>query len=105
MDIGNNATFTCTASGEPVPAISWQFGDTTFSSGDKYIIVATGETPGTDVDGGAMTESMLTVVGVDAGDEGTYSCVATNDHGSVADSASLQPLRKCVCVCVCACGV
>ena len=81
--LGENCTFYCEATGEPIPEIVWMFGDTTLSSGDKYSIE-------TDILMGVS--STLVVQSVTPEDEGFYTCNAMNDHGMSSARAFCQPL-------------
>ena len=71
------ATFTCQATGEPVPTISWYFNDVMINVSDtsKYMIMSTPINTTT-------TENTLTVYNVTSSDVGTYTCNATNTIGS-----------------------
>jgi len=62
------ASFTCQATGEPVPTISWYFNDVPVDVIDttKYIVSVT------------SSYSRLTIVSVQSSDVGTYTCNATN---------------------------
>ena len=59
---GDNASFTCQATGEPVPTISWYFNDDPVNETTEYII----------------TGNELQILNVQSSDEGTYTCYATN---------------------------
>ena len=72
------AKFTCNATGEPVPDISWYFNDVMINVSDnssKYMIVSRSLNITT-------TENTLTVYDATSSDVGVYTCVATNVHGS-----------------------
>ena len=71
------ATFTCQATGKPVPTISWYFNDVMINESDanKYMIISTSLNTTT-------TENTLTVYNVTSSDVGTYTCNATNTIGS-----------------------
>ena len=71
------ATFTCQATGEPVPTISWYFNDVMINVSDtsKYMIMST-------LINTTATENTLTVYNVTSSDVGTYTCNATNTIGS-----------------------
>jgi len=71
------ATFTCQATGEPVPTISWYFNDVMINVSDasKYMIMSTSINTTT-------TENVLTVCNLTSSDVGTYTCNATNTLGS-----------------------
>ena len=69
---GDIISFTCQASGEPVPTISWYFNDVPLneSNTDKYMIVER-LIPSTITD-------ILNIIDVESSDVGTYTCNATN---------------------------
>ena len=68
-------TFTCRATGEPVPTIGWYFNAINVSDGsDNNIITTT-------VRGGVI-ESSLTIISPRASDSGTYACHAENVIGN-----------------------
>jgi len=71
------ANFTCQATGEPVPNISWYFNGVMIdmSNTSKYMIVSTSINTTT-------AENKLTVYNVTSSDVGTYTCNATNIIGS-----------------------
>ena len=66
---GGQASFTCQATGEPVPSISWYF-NTLLANGTKYTISETINT--------TTIRSTLTIMSVESSDVGTYTCNATN---------------------------
>ena len=70
-------TFTCQATSEPVPTISWYFNDAIINVSDtsKYIIMPTSINTTT-------TDNTLTVYNLTSSDVGTYTCNATNTLGS-----------------------
>ena len=74
QDEGDNASFTCQATGEPVPTISWYFKDDPVDNDtdvDKYDI--------SEVELNTTTISnTLTIMSVESSDVGTYTCNATN---------------------------
>ena len=78
--IGEDSIFMCAAFGEPVPALSWSFGDISLSTDEKYTVSENG--------------SMLTVHAVQLQDEGNYTCIAVNTHGQDEASAHLRPICK-----------
>ena len=80
--VGRSATFTCVAEAEPTPIFQWSFEGLTITDDDKYDITTT------------STVSTLTVLEISLSDDGTYTCNATNDHGSDFASADLQALSK-----------
>ena len=94
--VGEDATFTCVARGEPTPTITWVFNDQELTNnGSKYTITESFDT--TDMIAGvpvATIQSVLVVVGVEEGSGGTYTCRAENTHDTVTADADLQPLSK-----------
>ena len=73
----DKANFTCQATGEPVPSISWYFNGTMINVSDtsKYRI----ESRLINI---TTTENTLTVYSATEDDVGTYTCNATNAYGS-----------------------
>ena len=71
------ANFTCQATGEPVPTISWYFDGVMIDVSDasKYRIESRSINTTT-------TENTLTVYNVTSSNVGTYTCNATNIVGS-----------------------
>ena len=68
---GESASFTCLATGRPVPTISWYFNNTLLANGTKYTISETSVNTTT-------ISSTLTIMSVESSDVGTYTCNATN---------------------------
>lgn len=76
---GAMATFSCAASGEPLPSISW--------TRDEQPVVSS---PQATIIGGGGTSS-LTLTGVQSEVTGIYQCEAVNTEGTaVSDGAELQ---------------
>ena len=71
QDEGESASFTCQATGGPVPTISWYFNDTLLASGAEYAISEMSVNTTT-------ISSTLTIMSVESSDVGTYTCNATN---------------------------
>ena len=69
---GGNATFTCEATGDPLPSISWYFNGTLVneSNTEKYTI--------SNISNSTNITSTLTIMSIDSYDVGTYTCNATN---------------------------
>ena len=85
QDEGDDASFTCQATGEPVPTISWYFNGTLISNDtnmDKYDILETSVNTTT-------INSTLTIMSVQSSDVGTYTCNATNVVSSDTSSGVL----------------
>ena len=84
-DEGTTATFTCQATGEPVPTIGWYFNDAPVNNDtnvDKYDISETSVNTTT-------INSTLTIMSVESFDVGTYTCNATNVVSSDTSSGVL----------------
>ena len=84
---GDTASFTCEATGEPVPTISWYFNGTSVSNNTdmhKY------EAAVMEVNVTTVTiSSILTIMNVQSSDVGTYTCNATNVVSSDTSSGVL----------------
>ena len=92
------ANFTCQATGEPAPNISWYFNGVMIDVSDtsKYMIMSTSINTTT-------TENKLTVYNVTSFYVGTYTCNATNLIGSdtrpgevTTDSYYLNCIYTCI---------
>ena len=84
QDEGGAASFTCQATGEPVPTISWYFNGIPISNDtdvDKYDISETSVN--------TITINILTIMYVKLSDVGTYTCNATNVVSSDTSSGVL----------------
>ena len=85
QDEGGTDSFTCQATGEPVPTISWYFNGTSVNNDtdvDKYDII--------DMEVNTTTiSSTLTIMSVESSDVGTYTCNATNVVSSDTSSGVL----------------
>ena len=73
--------FTCQATGEPVPTISWYF-NILLPNGAKHTISETSVNTTT-------INSTLTIMSVESSDVGTYTCNATNVVSSDTSSGVL----------------
>ena len=85
QDEGDDASFTCQATGEPVPTISWYFNGIPISNDtdvDKYEISESSVNTTT-------INSILTIMSVQSSDVGTYTCNATNVVSSDTSSGVL----------------
>ena len=81
----DTASFTCQATGEPVPTISWYFIGTSLSNNtdvNKYE-VSMMEVNATTIN------NTLTIMNVQSSDVGTYTCNATNVVSSDTSSGVL----------------
>ena len=76
LTIGSTATFNCTASGDPSPALTWSYNDQQLSSGGRLLLSPGGES--------------LRILNAQQSDEGAYVCVAENQVGSDTAQASLD---------------
>ena len=76
------AFFTCQATGEPVPIISWYFNGALLTNGAKHTISETSVNTTT-------INSRLMVMSVESSDVGTYTCNATNVVSSDTSSGVL----------------
>ena len=68
QDEGDNASFTCQATGEPVPTISWYFNGALLADGATHTISETSVNITT-------INSTLTIMSVESSDVGTYTCI------------------------------
>ena len=81
-DEGDTTSFTCQATGEPVPTISWYFNSALLVNGAKHTISETSVNTTT-------ISSTLTIMSVESSDVGTYTCNATNVVSSDTSSGVL----------------
>ena len=79
---GDTASFTCQATGEPVPIISWYFYGTLLADGATHTISET-------LVDTTTINSTLTIMSVESSDVGTYTCNATNVVSSDTSSGVL----------------
>ena len=77
---GDTASFSCQATGEPVPTISWYFND---------VPVDVTNTVKYDVSSTLSGHSILRINNVQSSDVGTYTCNATNVVSSDSSSGVL----------------
>ena len=77
---GDTAVFTCRATSEPVPTISWYFNNVPVDVTNtlKYSVISTGS-----------SQSSLRINNVQSSDVGTYTCNATNVVSSDTSSGVL----------------
>ena len=79
---GDTASFTCQATGRPVPTISWYYNNTLLVNGTEYMI--------TEMSLNTTTiNNTLTIMSVESSDAGTYTCNATNVVSSDTSSGVL----------------
>ena len=85
---GDTASFTCQATGRPVPNISWYYNNTLLVNGTKYMI--------TEMSLNTTTiNNTLTIMSVESSDVGTYTCNATNVVSSDTSSGVLTVNGEC----------
>ena len=82
QDEGTTASFTCQATGEPVPTISWYFNNSLLANATKHTISETSVNTTT-------INGTLTIMSVESSDVGTYTCNATNVVSSDTSSGVL----------------
>ena len=82
QDKGDTASFTCQATGGPVPTISWYFNGILLADGATHRISETSVNITT-------INSTLTIMSVQSSDVGTYTCNATNVVSSNTSSGVL----------------
>ena len=84
---GNNVTFTCNATAEPIHTVEWSFNNFTLPYDDvtKYLI---------DVSSDDASYGALTVFDVQLNDTGQYTCLVNNTHGNDTASAYLTVQGK-----------
>ena len=86
MDLEQNetdtASFTCQATGEPVPTISWYFNGNLLVNGTEHMISIMSLNT-------TIISSTLTIMNVQSSDVGTYTCNATNVVSSDTSSGVL----------------
>ncbi|KAM6959163.1 triple functional domain protein [Aplochiton taeniatus] len=81
-DDGESATLRCKVCGRPRASVTWKGPSQSSLTNNGHFSIAYSETG----------EATLRIVGVASEDDGVYTCVATNDLGSVTSSASLRVL-------------
>lgn len=82
--LGSNVTFSCTATGHPNPAITWEKDNDVYSleSNPRAKVVTDGK----------RSLNILVLTGIKSEDYGKYHCVANNSAGAIASrEASLFP--------------
>uniref|UniRef100_A0A8C2IWH3 non-specific serine/threonine protein kinase n=1 Tax=Cyprinus carpio TaxID=7962 RepID=A0A8C2IWH3_CYPCA len=83
-DKGECVTLRCKVCGRPKATVTWKGPDQKTLANNGHFSIAYSETG----------EATLRIVGVTSEDDGMYTCIATNDIGSVTSSASLRVLGK-----------
>ena len=79
---GDTTSFTCQATGEPVPTISWYYNNTLLVNGTEYMISEMSLDTTT-------ISNTLTIMSVESSDVGTYTCNVTNVVSSDTSSGVL----------------
>ena len=77
----DDVVFPCFSTGDPPPAVHWEFNNTVLQSNEKYSI-------GVIQDGLAF--GSLTVRNLTYYDKGTYTCTASNALSNTSDSVQLS---------------
>lgn len=85
----NPVTFTCRATGEPIPTISWYFND------DLLNMLNVTDYNMTSTVNGVVVESLLTIFNAQSSHVGTYTCHAKNIFGSDRSSGILTINGNC----------
>ena len=91
-----STTITCTATGVPVPTVSWTGPDGSIMNDSKYTISDT-NSPVMVTDGSNVVfqvTSDLTIMSVVRMDGGVYYCVATNVVNTVQSNTTLTVMCK-----------
>jgi len=88
---GDIVIFTCKATGDPIPNISWYFNDVPVNKSNKYQIL-------TETLNYTTSESALTVKSLESTDVGTYTCYATNGVSADMSSGILSVTGKLTCL-------
>ena len=73
--IGDSISIDCAATGDPLPTISWLANGSPVVTGDRLTVDS--------------ASGRLTIASVEVGDQGTYTCVASNDVGQKRSSVEL----------------
>ncbi|XP_066546525.1 triple functional domain protein isoform X7 [Amia ocellicauda] len=79
---GESVTLRCKVCGRPKATVTWKGPEQNTLSNDGHFSIAYSDSG----------EATLRIVGASAEDDGTYTCVAVNDVGTVSSSASLRVL-------------
>lgn len=81
-DSGESVTLRCKVCGRPRASVTWKGPDQNNLTNNGHVSTAYSDTG----------EATLRIIGVASEDDGVYTCVATNELGSVTSSASLRVL-------------
>ena len=90
----NPITFSCQATGEPVPTISWYF------NGDMVNVSDTSKYNVSSLVNETLVESFLTIMNAQSSDVGTYTCQAANIFGIDKSYGILTVNGKYLCMCI-----
>ena len=91
QNAGDTASFTCQATGEPVPTINWYFNGALLVNGMEHMISLISLNTTTN-------SSTLTIMNVQSSDVGTYTCNATNVVSTDNSSGILTVNGESVCI-------
>ena len=91
---GDNASFTCQATGEPVPTISWYFNGTPVDVTNTMKYTTSMMSLNT-----TTISNTLTIMSVESSDVGIYTCIAINVVSSDTISAILTVNGEFTCIC------
>ena len=78
-------TFSCEATGEPVPIISWYFNVVWINDTNKYNI--------SKFVNGTVVTSVLTIQNIQSCDGGTYTCKAKNNIGNIIRKSAVLTVK------------
>ncbi|KAG8442620.1 hypothetical protein GDO86_011416 [Hymenochirus boettgeri] len=81
-ETGEGVTLRCKVCGRQKASITWKGPDHNVLSSDGHYSISYSD----------LGEATLKIVGVTMEDDGVYTCIATNDFGSVSSSSSLRVL-------------
>ncbi|KAL3872664.1 hypothetical protein ACJMK2_035877 [Sinanodonta woodiana] len=84
QSLGKETVLSCIVESYPHATIIWSFGDKELQNSWKYKTITHTET------NGQALEALLTILGIEMSDEGTYQCLATNSYGSDEGTSVLQ---------------
>ena len=85
---GDTASFTCQATGEPIPIISWYYNGALLVNGTEHMISEMSLNTTT-------ISNTLTIMSVESSDVGTYTCNATNVVSSDTSPGVLTVNGEC----------
>ena len=92
-------TFSCQATGEPIPNISWYFNSIVVNTSDIMINISnTSKYNISNSISGTVIKSALTIMDTNLFDVGNYTCHAENIFGDDQDDAVLVVNGKLTCL-------